>query len=186
VPYANKADHNKRARERYASRVPAERAKRAAWRAANKDERNAYSRAWYAANKERMQDYAKTWYAANLAKLKGQRRVRYLANSEAILEKCRREYARRADAGARYGRGYPQPTRPPSAQCECCGRTQKRRLALDHCHETLVFRGWLCSLCNLGIGKLGDSVQGVEQALAYLKRAAASNVGDTTLKVGSK
>lgn len=64
------------------------------------------------------------------------------------------------------------PTRPEPVLCECCGRPQKRGgLCLDHCHVTGVFRGWLCVSCNLGIGQLGDNLDGLERALAYLKRA---------------
>ena len=51
--------------------------------------------------------------------------------------------------------------------CECCGRTDEK-LQWDHCHETLDHRGWLCNNCNTGIGKLGDNITGVMQALAYL------------------
>jgi hypothetical protein len=43
-------------------------------------------------------------------------------------------------------------------------------LCLDHNHETGKFRGWLCDNCNTGIGKLGDTVEGLERAIAYLKR----------------
>jgi len=41
---------------------------------------------------------------------------------------------------------------------------------LDHCHTTQEFRGWLCSDCNVAIGKLGDDTQGVLKALDYLER----------------
>ena len=56
--------------------------------------------------------------------------------------------------------------------CDCCGKEPRgyRGLVLDHCHDTLKFRGWLCELCNLGIGQLGDNLEGVEKALAYLRR----------------
>lgn len=64
-----------------------------------------------------------------------------------------------------------KPTRPEPTHCECCGRKDFRALSLDHCHETGAFRGWLCGRCNLAIGKLGDTVAGVQQALDYLKRA---------------
>ena len=50
---------------------------------------------------------------------------------------------------------------------ECCGKTDEI-LHWDHCHETLKHRGWLCANCNTGIGKLGDNITGVMQALAYL------------------
>ena len=42
---------------------------------------------------------------------------------------------------------------------------------LDHDHETGKFRGWLCTSCNLGLGKLGDSISSVKKALKYLEKA---------------
>lgn len=65
------------------------------------------------------------------------------------------------------------PTRPNPGYCECCGRKQTpegQYLALDHCHKTGRFRGWLCMFCNTAIGKLGDTVEGVKNALLYLER----------------
>jgi hypothetical protein len=60
---------------------------------------------------------------------------------------------------------------PRTDHCQCCGK-QKRpeELYLDHCHDTLVFRGWLCNGCNLGLGSLGDTVEALETALEYLRR----------------
>ena len=54
-------------------------------------------------------------------------------------------------------------------QCDCC-RTSERKLVIDHDHATGLFRGWVCEPCNLGIGRLGDNIEGVEKALAYLRR----------------
>lgn len=54
--------------------------------------------------------------------------------------------------------------------CAICGRPDGaggRRLAIDH--ETNVVRGLLCSECNMGLGKLGDTVECLTAALAYLK-----------------
>tara|TARA_A200000159_G_C7239023_1_gene303691 strand:+ start:39 stop:185 length:147 start_codon:yes stop_codon:yes gene_type:complete len=42
-------------------------------------------------------------------------------------------------------------------------------MVCDHDHNTLKFRGWICDPCNMGIGKLGDDLEGIEKALAYLK-----------------
>jgi|SRR5271155_197318 len=62
------------------------------------------------------------------------------------------------------------PTRPMPDRCECCGRLPMGQpsLALDHCHSTGVFRGWICMNCNQGIGKLGDNLDGVLRAARYL------------------
>lgn len=66
--------------------------------------------------------------------------------------------------------GLPEPTRSRPETCECCGRKPgKKGLALDHDHETGAFRGWLCMLCNTGIGKLGDNLLGLLQAVRYLQ-----------------
>lgn len=56
--------------------------------------------------------------------------------------------------------------------CDCCGKLPKgnRGLVLDHCHDTIKFRGWLCEMCNLGIGQLGDDLDGLEKAFSYLQR----------------
>ena len=53
--------------------------------------------------------------------------------------------------------------------CECCGRIDK--LFYDHDHSSKQLRGFCCRNCNSGIGLLGDSEQGLRQALAYLERA---------------
>jgi hypothetical protein len=40
---------------------------------------------------------------------------------------------------------------------------------LDHCHETGEFRGFLCSNCNLGLGKFKDDPEILLNAIAYLQ-----------------
>ena len=55
--------------------------------------------------------------------------------------------------------------------CECCGEKPKNnKFMLDHCHKTNEFRGWVCRSCNAGIGNLGDTIEGLENAIRYLKR----------------
>jgi Recombination endonuclease VII len=82
-----------------------------------------------------------------------------------------------AKRAARARLGLPEPTRPRPATCECCGQPPKdgrgQYVVLDHDHATGAFRGWLCWHCNTGIGKLGDTVEGLERAVNYLKRSAA-------------
>lgn len=40
--------------------------------------------------------------------------------------------------------------------------------AVDHCHSTGKIRGLLCSNCNTGLGKLGDTVENLKKAYEYL------------------
>ena len=71
-------------------------------------------------------------------------------------------------------RGLPEPTRPYPEDniCELCGDEQSHRLlALDHCHITKKFRGWLCDKCNSGLALLGDTRAALDRAAKYLHKA---------------
>jgi hypothetical protein len=61
--------------------------------------------------------------------------------------------------------------------CACCGKRLELVIddyrandmaVVDHDHETGALRGILCAACNLGIGKLGDTLTSVENAVRYL------------------
>jgi len=57
---------------------------------------------------------------------------------------------------------------PPKPEfCECCGKIPIQ-WCLDHDHSDDSFRGWICTKCNTGIGKLGDNLDGVIKAVNYL------------------
>lgn len=60
--------------------------------------------------------------------------------------------------------------------CGICGRPLEpgKRTHIDHCHKANRVRGVLCSACNSGIGKLGDSIAGLRRALAYLEAFEAA------------
>lgn len=63
------------------------------------------------------------------------------------------------------------PTRDTPETCEVCGKPPgKKAMNLDHCHSTGAFRGWLCVRCNVGLGALGDNLDGLKKAVAYLER----------------
>jgi len=77
----------------------------------------------------------------------------------------------------RKNKGQPEPTRERPEVCEICknpetskhrtGKTQS--LALDHCHETGKFRGWLCGRCNKVLGLVKDSESILNNMSEYLK-----------------
>lgn len=67
----------------------------------------------------------------------------------------------------------------PNYKCPVCERTMHELIkkkqgrlkvwVLDHCHKTETFRGWLCHLCNGGIGNLQDNANRVLRAFKYLE-----------------
>jgi hypothetical protein len=63
---------------------------------------------------------------------------------------------------------------PNPKKCQCCGRTD-RRMVLDHDHNTLCFRGWLCIKCNTAIGYMDDSIVSLEKAIKYLKECKTND-----------
>ena len=139
-------------------------------------------RAYYLANREAILEKNKAYRAANIEKVRESQARRNALDREDPAKTAKKKerwrewhlrHRARNQARIRVRRGLPLPTRDEPVVCECCGDVPTERgLALDHCHETKAFRGWLCNACNLGIGKLGDTIAGVELALAYLQRAA--------------
>lgn len=59
-----------------------------------------------------------------------------------------------------------------SGRCAVCVEPM-RDPHTDHDHETGRVRGLLCSGCNTGLGSLGDGVESLERALAYLRSGNA-------------
>lgn len=60
-------------------------------------------------------------------------------------------------------------------KCKICETHQsdlKKKLSVDHCHETGHVRGLLCQACNSGIGFLKDSAEILEKAINYIRKAS--------------
>ena len=95
-------------------------------------------------------------------------RYAHSVNSKVYRSNCCRG-CKREQALATYYLKKQHPRPPPGSPCECCGRVAQ--LQLDHDHSTGVYRGHLCRLCNISIGGLQDSIEGVTRALAYLVAA---------------
>lgn len=98
--------------------------------------------------------------------------TRWVSGTARYCKCCREEYARTTAIAKKLA--PPKPT--GLYACDCCGEmTSGNNLHLDHDHITSAFRGWLCRKCNTGLGTLGDSIEGLERAIDYLKRANERN-----------
>jgi hypothetical protein len=93
--------------------------------------------------------------------------VGYTQHLKGICRECDDKHRNiRTHLRQKHMKDYPE-------NCTCCGRhvsETKRGFQCDHCYVTGSFRGWICEQCNKGIGNLGETVEGLEKALAYLKR----------------
>jgi hypothetical protein len=63
--------------------------------------------------------------------------------------------------------------------CDICGKLETitrngrvRPLCIDHDHNTLQFRGLLCSYCNVAIGYVGESIEILQKMQTYLLRTS--------------
>jgi len=145
----------------------------------NREEARECERQWRAANPERARERLRR-FRANHPEKSGKWRKEHLAEvheaerkyREANGEQCA-ERVRRCQL-ERYGltpEDYDRLLRDQNGVCVICGRPpQRKRLHVDHDHETGVVRGLLCYRCNTGIGLFGDSVDRLLGAAHYLQQ----------------
>ena len=79
--------------------------------------------------------------------------------------------ANHKSTASRYGLSLEEVRKARSSEAECaiCGR--KKKLEVDHCHESGRVRGLLCRRCNGGLGQFGDSAEALRKAVAYLENS---------------
>ena len=69
---------------------------------------------------------------------------------------------------------YEELVEKQSGRCAICGDEPRRRLDIDHNHDTDVVRGLLCGLCNRGLGLFRDDPQRLLAAANYLAGAGSN------------
>ena len=117
------------------------------WEATHKERVNELSRASKKRCRLRVAEYMKGWQGRNPEKRK------------IYLKRWR---------GLVYGVIYPERT-----ECGICSKPiEGSQIALDHNQETQTFRGWLCRLCNSGLGIFQEDLNLLRKAAAYLEEAS--------------
>lgn len=112
---------------------------------------------------------SKEYRNRNKAKCNARQRNYYANNKHvAVAQNLRRYYGLTL-------KFYRQALKDQNGKCAICDAgeesTTKRRLSVDHDHETGKFRGLLCDRCNRGLGLLKDSEEVLNRAIAYLKKS---------------
>ncbi len=92
------------------------------------------------------------------------------------------DYSGKRAAWKKYGLSIDDMLRLYSMQnglCALCAETitltrasGTRHVCIDHCHDTGIVRGLLCSECNTHIGRTGDSFDWHYRAARYLEMAS--------------
>lgn len=74
---------------------------------------------------------------------------------------------------------YDEMLRAQGGRCAICLDlpSSKRRLAIDHNHQTGAVRGLLCGQCNTMLGKSRDSIEILLKGVGYLSRETALRFG---------
>jgi len=104
-------------------------------------------------------------YAKNPEKEKQKLNKYYSSNKEKF-----REYSRKALYGVSVEKHKEMQTQQ-GHMCQICKTHEsnlKRRLFVDHCHETGKVRGLLCQYCNTMLGNAKDNVLILQSAINYL------------------
>lgn len=161
-------------------------------------EKKAYRDKWYLENRERLSILNKNYVEKNKDKIQAYKAQWHLENKERMNEKSRQNYLnsdrdiwRDKELQKHYGITLAERNQILDSQgggCAICGAKDDvtgKELSVDHCHETGIVRGILCSLCNTGIGMLGDDSSSVQKALDYLI-AAENTVKQIVEKVELK
>ncbi len=144
-----------------------------------------YGREYKNAHKEESQEYIRKYRKENREAILENTRKYKKENREAILEvQCKTQERDRFKLALRMSKrlskhhGWKQCNATEdqlrnsfTGFCGICGVPElecSRRLAMDHCHETGRFRGWLCGKCNQALGMFGDSEELLIDALHYV------------------
>lgn len=120
------------------------------------------------------------WKARNRERVNEQQRQRVERRrytDDAERRAARRRIAHNCDLRRKYGitiDEFDALLAEQGGKCAICGAASPgarvKHFNVDHCHETGRVRGLLCFRCNGGLGSLGDTVEALERAIAYLKR----------------
>ncbi len=146
--------HSKRESIRRVENIEVERERRNFWRLENAEQINKRNRERYAKNPAIWKSNARKYREKNPHK--------------------KREYSVK-----KYGltlEAYEFLLKSQNGRCAIClslpgERVKNKALCVDHDHKTNKVRGLLCGPCNHALGLLGDTVDRVEKALAYIRRS---------------
>jgi hypothetical protein len=142
----------------------------AAWRKAHPDRARKIQKKWNRANPGKTRSYCRNWRRANAEYDRTRTAVWMKNNPGKMLRSWRRSGWRKAGIDPTAAEAV---LAAHGGKCGCCAANKPggKGWCVDHDHETGKIRGVLCNACNLAIGKLGDTLEGVLRAVKYLQQS---------------
>lgn len=143
------------------------------WKRKNALALNAKNKAYRIRNAASLKEKQDAYRAKNRAKILERKRAYRDANKDKIRAYTRRTVRGRKDyvLRSRFGITLQQLEKMSAEQGSKCAICRGDGvLAVDHCHSTGKVRGLLCGKCNKGLGLLGDTAEGLKNALRYLEQ----------------
>jgi hypothetical protein len=147
----------------------------------NKVKRKEYLKKWHQENKEKVKQNRE-----NYKDIKNKKRRDKYANDEEYRNKRKLEARkwqqdnpkkRKNHRLKQYGITYEdfiELLDKAEHKCQICGYSDKSDKKMfpvvDHCHNTNIVRGILCSKCNMALGNFNDSIDNLKNAILYLKK----------------
>src|ERR1017187_237434 len=147
---------------------------------AHAGERQGYLADYYAAHKEQALTASRERRAKNREAVRAARKAEYAANPEKFkqharnwrLANPRRDWDNKLKKYGITSNDYDRILSEQGGVCAICsggpGDKRSYRFHVDHCHNTGVVRGLLCSNCNFGIGHFRDNPERFERVALYL------------------
>ena len=145
-----------------------------------------YQKQYYLENKEKLLAANKKWKEENKERHKENRDEYYRKNKDTMNEAFKKD---RKENPVKYSiyklanrhkiylseEKVAELINSYTGLCEICGEEESvthegkpTSLCVDHCHETLAIRGFLCRRCNTGIGYFRDNEEFLQNAAKYI------------------
>jgi len=127
-----------------------------------------YNHNYYVKNKDHLRELNQKWRQENAERDAIMHRNNYdrdpsVAKQRAFHHRLKKSYRMEPEE-------YEAMVKLQNGACAICGRTEeKRRLSVDHCHQTGKVRGLLCNTCNAGLGNFRDAIAHLQAAIRYLE-----------------
>ena len=129
-----------------------------------------YKRRWQRENKDKARISRDRYLKKNRGVI-AQRTREWRENNPQKLKELRPHWHRKTLYGITREE-YEKKMIDQDGKCAICSHLPKKdqkKLCVDHCHSTGLFRGLLCQSCNRGIGLIGENKATLIKAIEYLK-----------------